>query len=170
MWQSLPRTTANCIVILRMCKGYRTHSEQGHSENSLTVLWSHRPEIRYRRICSKVPKLSQRRTSTDISSNYEKWESEQVLHSWPGANAMVGISALVSMVWGKLRPQQLELFEWTGIFPNVMFFKCCLKLKVCSALLRISLQISPRCLYVSSCSSCSCSPRKVQRKRKNCFT
>lgn len=83
--------------------------------------------------------------------------------------AMVGISAFVSMVWGKLLPPQLRIFEWTDIFPNVMFFKCCLKLKVYSVPLRISLQISPRCLYVSSCfiTSCSYSPKTVQGNRRN---
>lgn len=48
-----------------------------------------------------------------------------------------------------------------------MFFKCCLKLKVCSVPLRISLQISPR--YVSSCfiTSFSYSSKRVQVKRRN---
>lgn len=78
--------------------------------------------------------------------------------------------SLHSCPWlgGNLCPNS-RIFVWTGIFPNVMFFKCCLKLRVCSVPLRISLQISPRCLYVSSCfiTSFSYSPKRVQGKRRN---
>lgn len=126
--------------------------------------------MHYKIICAKVAKLAQRRASRGISLNYENRVSDLALHSWSGAQtAMVGISAFISMVWGKLLPKQLRIFEWTDIFPNVMFFKCCLKLKVYSVPLRLSLQISPRCLYVSSCFSTSCSytPETVQGKRRN---
>lgn len=75
----------------------------------------------------------------------------------------------VSVGQGKLQPKQLKILEGTGIFPNVVFFKCCLKSEVYSGPFRISLQISPRCLYVSSCfiTSCSYSPKTVQGKRRN---
>lgn len=167
--QSLLRTTANCNA--------RTHVRA-----TILILikvtakillqlcgQSHRPKVHYKSICSKVPKLAQRRTSRGISLNYENRVPELALHSWSGAQtAMVGISAFVSVVWGKHLPKQLRIFEWTDIFPNV-FFKCCSKLKVYSGPLRISLQISPRYLYVSSCfiTSCSYSPKTVQGKRRN---
>lgn len=94
---------------------------------------------------------------------------ELALHSCCGAQpATVAISAFMARAWGNLCPDS-RMFVWTDIFPNVMFFKRCLKLKICSVPLRISLQISPRCLYVSSCftTSFSFSPKTVQRKRGN---
>lgn len=164
------RTIANCSARTRVRTAILTLSKV--TAKILLQLYgnSHRPKVHYKIICAKVAKLAQRRASRGISLNYENRVSDLALHGWSGAQtAMVGISAFISMVWGKLLPKQLRIFEWTDIFPNVMFFKCCLKLKVYSVPLRLSLQISPRCLYVSSCFSTSCSytPETVQGKRRN---
>lgn len=155
-------------AVQRHCKDCGTYPEQVHSQNP--------PQLHGQGSQAKGARGSLLRSTKASSENqqrnqlsYENRVSELGLHSCSGAQpATVAISAFVPMAWGKPLPKQQDIcMDW--YFSNVMFFKCCLKLKVCSVPLRMSLQILPGCLYVSSCfiASFSYAPKRVKERGEN---